>query len=823
LFPPLLPSTMASSSSGRGGEDNEPYLVGFIVAKIVGMNHYNGRVTGREAVGLVREPLNEYDGNAIKVVNRHTVHVGYIERSVAAVLAPLMDSHLLAAVHGIVPKAYAKAFNRLPVQVHLFARPAASAIVEAAIYEGKLVLIHADHPEFALSESAAVMEQTKRKPDRDVDKLFSLVGKEGKGKIEPMEAPGDVVVSELFDHQKEALGWLVHREESGDLPPFWEESKEGGFENVLTNQVVKERPPPLKGGIFADDMGLGKTLTLLSLIGRSKARNADAKKARGAKRRKVEGAGEGPRTTLVVCPPSVFSAWVTQLEEHLKAGSLKVYLYHGERTRDKKELLKYDLVLTTYSTLGAEFEQEDSPVKEIDWFRVILDEAHVIKNSAARQTKAVIALNTERRWVVTGTPIQNSSFDLYPLMAFLRFEPFSIKSYWQSLIQRPLEKGDKTGLSRLQNLLAAISLRRTKDTETGNKSMINLPSKTVLACYIDLSEEEREYYDQMELEGKNKMQEFGDRDSILRNYSTVLYFILRLRQLCNDVALCPLDMKSWLPTDSLADVSKNPELLKKLASLVDDGDDFDCPICLSPPTKTVITSCTHIYCQTCIFKILKSSSSRCPICRRSLSKEDLFLAPEVKNPDEDGSGNLGSDRPLSSKVQALLKLLKTSQDKDPLSKSVVFSQFRKMLILLEKPLKAAGFKILRLDGSMTAKKRLDVIQQFAQVGPDAPTVLLASLKAAGAGVNLTAASTVYLFDPWWNPGVEEQAMDRVHRIGQKKEVKVIRLIVKGSIEERILSLQERKKRLISNAFGKKGGKDNKEMRVEELRMMMGLQ
>jgi SNF2 family DNA or RNA helicase len=102
-----------------------------------------------------------------------------------------------------------------------------------------------------------------------------------------------------------------------------------------------------------------------------------------------------------------------------------------------------------------------------------------------------------------------------------------------------------------QNLLAVISLRRTKDMETGSKSMVNLPSKTVLACYVDLSAEERKYYDQMELEGKNKMQEFDDRDSILRNYSTVLYFILRLRQLCDDVALCPLDMKSWLPADSL--------------------------------------------------------------------------------------------------------------------------------------------------------------------------------------------------------------------------------------------------------------------------------
>jgi SWI/SNF-related matrix-associated actin-dependent regulator of chromatin subfamily A3 len=145
-------------------------------------------------------------------------------------------------------------------------------------------------------------------------------------------------------------------------------------------------------------------------------------------RRRLEGARGGRLRTeggvadhTCGLPPSVFSSWVTQLEEYLKAGSLKVYMYHGERTRDKKELLKYDLVLTTYSIWGTEFEQEDSPVKDIEWFRVILDEAHVIKNSAARQTKAVIALNAERRWVVTGTPIQNNSFDLYTLMAFLRF------------------------------------------------------------------------------------------------------------------------------------------------------------------------------------------------------------------------------------------------------------------------------------------------------------------------------------------------------------------------------------------------------------------
>lgn len=101
-----------------------------------------------------------------------------------------------------------------------------------------------------------------------------------------------------------------------------------------------------------------------------------------------------------------------------------------------------------------------------------------------------------------------------------------------------------------QNLLAAVSLRRTKDMETGSKR-VNLPPKSVTEYYVHLSAEERGYYDQIEHEGRMKMKEFGDNDSILRNYSTMLYFVLRLRQLCNDVALCPLDRKLWLPAHPL--------------------------------------------------------------------------------------------------------------------------------------------------------------------------------------------------------------------------------------------------------------------------------
>ena len=158
----------------------------------------------------------------------------------------------------------------------------------------------------------------------------------------------------------------------------------------------------------------------------------------------------GPNTTLIVCPPTVLSTWITQIKEHTTPGSLKVYKYHGKRTSDAAELWRFDIVFTTYTTLSSEKNDPESPIKKIEWWRIILDEAHVIRNVTAQQSQAVMHLKGKKRWLVTGTPIQNGSFDLFAFMTFLRFEPFSIKHYWQCLVQCPLSKGRASGLSRLQ-------------------------------------------------------------------------------------------------------------------------------------------------------------------------------------------------------------------------------------------------------------------------------------------------------------------------------------------------------------------------------------
>ncbi|KAI6694509.1 hypothetical protein NL676_022219 [Syzygium grande] len=793
-------------------------LLGFILADIVGIQHCGDNpISAGERFAVVREPSNVKDANAILVLNTRGVRVGYINATAARVLAPLIDSQLIS-VEVIVPRVpRVRKLVFVESQIHVVARVDDFEHVKSAILRGNLMLIPPAGKEV-----------------RSVDENFTLVGRDVRKKAKPeaLEPPAEIIMTHLLEHQKQGLGWLVHTENTGELPPFWEERRHV-YVNVLTNHCPVERPEPLRGGIFADQSGLGKTLTLLSLIALDKfdvsmaSVQSDSAKRKGKmgisqspKKSKTghsssssvtldDETWDGTKSTLVVCPPSALSTWTTQVSQHTR--NMKLYRYHGRRTKDAEELREHDIVLTTYAILANEEPLEESPVKKIEWWRVILDEAHVIKNVNAQQSRAVTNLKARRRWAVTGTPLQNGSFDLFSLMAFLRFEPFSIKSYWQSLIQRPLSQRNQTGLSRLQVLMATLSLRRTKD-----EVLIGLPQKTIETCYIELSSEERGLYDRMEQEVKSAVEEYIDAGSVMRNYTAVLGIILRLRQICSSMALCPPEVTSLLPSNKIEDVSNNPELLKKLVAVLQDGEDIDCPICISPCTNLIITRCAHIYCQGCIIRTLQNPNRQCPLCRSPLAESDLFSAP----PESSDSSKV--ENLPCAKISTLLNLLLAAKDRNRSAKSVVYSEFRKMLLLLEGPLREAGFHILRLDCSMSANRRQEVIEEFGAPEQGPPTTLLASLKAAGAAINLSAASTVYLFEPWWNPAVEEQAVDRVHRIGQKEDVKIVRLIASNSIEERILKLQERKKTLARKAFGKWASTDGREIGLDDLRALVSL-
>lgn len=214
----------------------------------------------------------------------------------------------------------------------------------------------------------------------------------------------------------------------------------------------------------------------------------------------------------------------------------------------------------------------------------------------------------------------------------------------------------------------------------------------------------------------------------------------------------------------------------------------------------------------CIQPLFNSRGlARCPLCRGVIDRARLFLVPD-SNPAT--RIDAAKQWKHSSKTLRLLEELRKIRDgSDPNAKVIIFSQWTAMLDLVEIPLGHEKMPFLRLDGAMTQKERESVLQRFGSI--DSPQrILLVSLKAGGTGLNLVMANYVFFLDCWWNPSVEEQAIQRIHRIGQTKVSYVKRFIVTGSVEERILELQEKKKFLAQSVTS--DAEEQKQMRMQDL-------
>jgi len=226
----------------------------------------------------------------------------------------------------------------------------------------------------------------------------------------------------------------------------------------------------------------------------------------------------------------------------------------------------------------------------------------------------------------------------------------------------------------------------------------------------------------------------------------------------------------------------------------------------------------------------------CPVCRSAVHRSDLISVPVYAN--SRFSVDLDKHWRPSSKLTALMRDLKQEGLAAPLPppdphalrpppgappavrKAVVISQWTSMLDLVQRLLEAEGIVYERLDGSLSQQARQRTLSRFAD--DPSVTVMLLSLRAGGVGINLVSAQTVYLMDPWWNPAVEEQAINRVHRIGQAYPVRVKRFFMQHSVEDRILELQKKKSALVKGALGGgQGGDDAKAMRVEDLKYLFG--
>ncbi|CAI9109537.1 OLC1v1009372C1 [Oldenlandia corymbosa var. corymbosa] len=559
--------------------------------------------------------------------------------------------------------------------------------------------------------------------------------------------------------------------------------------------------------------------------------------------------------TLVVCPASVLRQWGRELDEKVAEESkLSVLVYHGsKRTLDPAELAKFDVVLTTYALISIEVQKqpladeeklgskkrkrkdEDDSVPgtlgKVRWFRVILDEAHIIKNHKTKAARACCSLEAKTRWCLSGTPLQNQIEELYSYFRFLRHDPYRDYARFVNGIKKLICGG--YGYRRIGTVLKAIMLRRTKDTLIDGKRILDLPPKTTHLRRVQFSDVERNFYDNLEESYSWWLKFYVAKGTVRENYAKILMMLLRLRQACDHPLFVQNAHKKVVRRESFVTAMTLPNA--KLHSLLKvlEKSSVVCGVCFDPPELAVVSICGHVFCFECVLNHLtEKETATCPEvgCKEDIGVSAIFTEEVLKeclsdSDDTDGDSSQSSSdeedvkilkNEPSSKIKAAIQALQacckpsipssqknefgmaSSQISNP-AKALVFSQWTTMLDLLEEELRDKGLKYRRLDGTMSLNARDIAVKEF-NTNPEVD-VMLMSLKAGNLGLNMVAATHVILLDPWWNPTTKDQAVDRAHRIGQTRPVTVTRLTIQNTVEDRILTLQGLKRQLVSAVIG----------------------
>lgn len=413
------------------------------------------------------------------------------------------------------------------------------------------------------------------------------------------------------------------------------------------------------GGCLADDMGLGKTVQTLALLQAEKE------------------AGRG--TSLLIMPTSLIYNW--EMEASRFTPDLKVLNYTGTlRNKDIKRFEKYDVVLTSYGITRLDVDL----LKDFYFNYIILDESQVIKNPSSIIAKAVRELKSRYKLVLTGTPLENTTMDLWSQINFINPGLLGSQSYFRQEYQVPIEKkGDETKSKKLNSIIKPFVLRRHK-----SQVATELPEKVENIQYSVMTTEQEKRYEEVKSYYRGKILDLIDREGMGNSRFMILEGLTKLRQLANH--------------------------------------------------------------------------------------------PKMIEPSYAGD---------SGKLEDIIHMLENAIAEG--HKVLVFSQFVKHLTLVRQYLKSHKIDFAYLDGSsIDRKEQVDRFNKDANV-----KAFLISIKAGGLGLNLTEADYVFILDPWWNPAVEAQAVDRAHRIGQKKKVFTYKFITRNTVEEKILMLQQKKLKL----------------------------
>lgn len=557
--------------------------------------------------------------------------------------------------------------------------------------------------------------------------------------------------------------------------------------------------------------------------------------------------------TLVVCPMSLLEQWLNEFDVHTRRGSVRALAHYGQGRGDAVSIStrNADVIVTSYGILASECpfdtdacdvakDKNAGPLFKLKWRRIILDEAHMIKGRTTKWARAAYMLEAERRWCVTGTPIQNHVNDLFSLLHFLRVEPWSAWAFWNQGVVNKLESIDENAqrevMKLIRDIISPITLRRRKATKDSNgKPIVELTKKTVDIVRLTPSAEEQDFYDALHQRSKVQFDTYLAQGKVMSNYASVLELLLRLRQACCHPYLIfaapSKDSVIMKDTDKLfrqfLDAGSSSEFVDQIFSDSKSGDlgkKRECPICLDALDDGVAPKeCGHPACRSCLLEVL-NRTQRCPVCRVVIAKDSIVTLPRSTR----FSVDLESRWRSSAKLDALLKDVGAIQERrlanggTAVGKVVVFSQFTSMLDLVGIALKREEYRTLRIDGSVSQVSRAKILEQFETEGelqPGASNILLVSLRAGGVGLNLVAAAHAFLLDIHWNPQVDAQACDRVHRHGQTRDVVIKRYIVSNTVEERLLQVQARKQDIADGALSAPTDEDTREARIAELKTL----
>lgn len=861
-------------------------------------------------VALSRNPER---GLTIECIDPHGVKFGNIEESLAVALAPAMDEfpnfrtqcRMITRPTKVMEFVHQPTSDHYRVIINLYGRKGDVHKVgrwfgqkniwfrSPMVSDAGIEVINPHAQKRVVHETVAKghgVTSTTRTVEEAVDAVSRLFDHQAEGaEIAETETP-DLIITPLLSHQKQALTFMLRQEqprtyssEEGGNSSLWRKkiNRRGQefYEEVVTGISVQQEPKQVLGGLLADVMGLGKTLSALSLIVSTMSEAAKFSQMQLIRKDESEtDLALHSRATLLMAPVSTVKNWEDQITDHIQPGAVKHYIYHGQN-RDKNpfKLADNDVVITTYSTAAAEIfggrAEGTSPLRRIRWFRIILDEAHTIRESKSSQARAMHSLFAERRWCLTGTPIQNRMEDLGSLTTFLKLYPYDTLAKFNQYIAAPMRSGDPTFLKRLRVFVDSFTLRRLRDR-------IDLPKRQDLIVDLEFSLQERAVHDffreRFQVNMKHMIEEVKRRGTGAQ-FSRVLQGITVLRLVCDHgkelLKQEQLEELKGSTADEPVDLEQEqrlPELTKRKAyehfNMMAEADMDICALCgrqltgdspageidgATEGVQAVVLPCLDVFCAECFepckteFEKVRGTSEEmyCPNARCNIpigaqyvtiSKshtENLHTAPDDTTGAADNAFKNGYYGGPHTKTKQLLhditqmkeeSILLVENGELPL-KCVVFSEFTSHLDLIGKALSDRGHTFVRIDGSMTLANRRKVIDALNT--DNNVQILLASIKAAGQGLNLTAASRAFIMEPMWNPAAEAQAVDRIYRIGQKREVVVRRYRMKNSMEDQIVKLQDKKKKLAEMSMEKQAMQQmlsKKERHEENLKAMLDI-